>query len=263
MITSQGRALIAYGRIDDGMVALNTAAAMLAKLPEVPDLKGPFLVFQAMGLIERGRYAEARQAADEAERAIGEAKMPVDRWLPPLRRSLQLATGQAAAALHDFQAARVKRGLAAVPLATEPPKAQAESTALYLAAGQPGPAEAQARQALVALDADARASNRAPTQAQATLVLGRALVDQGRAAPALPVLQQALALARATFDPERALAVADAWIALAQCQRALGDSAASARSLAAASKIHAVQSRVGEHHLAALHDTTRPARTPP
>ena len=262
MVTSHGRALLAYGRVDDGEAALNDAAAMLARLSNVPEVKGPQLLFQAAAWIEQGRIDEATRAADEAERLLTLAHFPVDRWLPQTRRGLQLATGRAGQALSDFQASRAGRKLPIDPLPGEAPKVQAESAALNLAAGHEAAAKAQARQALAAIAADPHGTGKGPTEAQATLVLGRSLVRLGDAAAALPVLEQALVLSRAAFDPERSFAVAEAWVALAQCQRDLGDRAASARSLAAAKRIYASQSRVGEHHLAAVRDAASPGRTP-
>jgi len=119
-------------------------------------------------------------------------------------------------------------GLPMAPAPAEPIAEQAESAWLELAAGHATVAETQARQVLSSISAGKAADYQRDHAAQATLVLGQALLADGHAREALPLLEQAVALHRAVYDPQRSPAMAEAWSALADARRAAGDANATA-----------------------------------
>ncbi|WP_431261658.1 hypothetical protein ACQ859_15265 [Roseateles chitinivorans] len=102
-------------------------------------------------------------------------------------------------------------------------------------------AEAQARQALAAIERGGNADYQRDNQAAATLVLGQALLRQHQAAAAEPVLQEAVRLHRLIYDPALSPAVADALDALAQAQRALHKDAEAGRLLDQVRALRAAQ----------------------
>jgi len=226
---AHGRALVAYGRVRDGLAALDEAQAMAAKLESAPELEVPLLSFRARALVDLGRLDEARAAIERADAMVKaeDGRMP-STHVDPARRRWQVASGKAAQALADFQAARAAQKLPAVPAASEPAGDQDESAWLTLEAGDAPGAEAQARRTLAAIAAGKSADFQRDHEARATLVLGRALLREQRAAEARPVLEQAVALHRALVDTQRSPALADALAALADGLRALGDRGAAA-----------------------------------
>jgi tetratricopeptide (TPR) repeat protein len=74
-------------------------------------------------------------------------------------------------------------------------------------------------------------------EASATLVLGEALLRQERVAEARPVLERAVRLHRAIYDPEQSPSLADAWRALAACRHTQGEIGAAADASREASRI--------------------------
>ncbi|WP_139826245.1 serine/threonine-protein kinase [Derxia lacustris] len=226
---AHGRALVAYGRVRDGLAALDEAQAMAARLESAPELEVPLLGFRARALVELGRLDEAQAAIARADAIVKaeEGRMPTTH-VDPARRRWQVASGRAAQALADFQAARAAQKLPAVPAASEPVREQAESAWLALAAGNAPAAEAQARQTLAVIGAGSTADFERDHEARATLVLGQALLRQQRAAEAQPVLEQAVARWRALVDNRRSPALAEALAALADARRALGERSAAA-----------------------------------
>ena len=250
MLMAHGRALVAYGRVGEGLVALDEAQAFLARLEPPAESMASLGALRAQGLIEQGRYAEADQAIARAQSLAESDRTGQAVLVAGVRRSLQLATGQASQALRDFQAAPRPGATRGAMQAQE--QALAESAALHLATGLCEQAAVHAGQALsIAIERPFGGEPR-PTGARATMVLGLALLRQGSAVRALPVLERALELHRTVYDPDHSLALADALLALAEGQHAAGDAAAAARSTVEARRIHARHPRVGEHRLAAL-----------
>jgi len=239
MVAAHGRALIALGRIKDGLVDIERAQELASRMPDVPDLTVPLWSFRARGLLDLGRLDAARDAIQHARDIAGKGPPSLQRFVAAARRRLLVAQGDGAQALAEFSSLRAAQKLPALPTAREKPSAMAEAAWLALAAGDAGTAEVQARQALGAIDAGKSADYQRDHEALATLVLGQALLRQQRAAQARPVLERAVALHRAEYDDKLSLALAEALSALADARRALGESGSEER--AQADRIRAAQ----------------------
>jgi serine/threonine-protein kinase len=252
LVTDHARVLIAYGHVDDGLAAMDEALAMLAGIEEAPEVTAGIQLFRALGLIEQGRYAEADAAIAQAQAFYASGKLGRAPLLSVAKHALQIATGQADAALRGFQAERVGRGQSAVPTSDEPVRVLLDSAWLHLHAGQSDAAREQAEQAVAAIERHRFRAYQAELEAQATQVLGVALLRRNQIAAADVMLARSLALHRTVYDPERSLAVADVLLAHAQVQRAQGRRSDADRSIAEARRIHATHRAVGEHHLAGM-----------
>jgi serine/threonine-protein kinase len=180
---------------------------------------------RASALTELGRLGEARALLDRArslERQSHGKLSPF--WTDPAERGWLLASGRADEALAAFRT--IDAAQPPVPGTAASVSALAEAARLALETGDAAAAQAQAMQALSAINAGGVADYQRDYEARATLVIGRALLGQRRAAEALPVLEKAVELHRAEYDPDHSPAVAEAWLALAEARRALGDSRA-------------------------------------
>jgi len=216
MPLAYGRSLAAYGDATGGLAAINEALAQTEKMAKTPDtLEIPLLSIRAEALVMLGRLDEARAALDKARALADVRQLPrFYDYIDPVERRWLVASGKAAEALAAFKASGAARPAALKGRAGNV-AALVESAWLSLEAGDAAAAQAQASQSLSAIDAGGLADYQRDLQARATLVLGRALLRQQRAEEALPVLDQAVALHRAVYDPDHSPAVAEARLALA------------------------------------------------
>ena len=120
---------------------------------------------------------------------------------------------------------------------------QVEETSLLLAAGQPTAARAAATKVLEAIDRLPERRFTRDAEPQLMAVLCQALLREGRAKEALPVLQKSLALHLAQYDPVRSPFVANARRALAEALRALGDPRAAGAEQEAEEEVRRAQTR--------------------
>ncbi|HSW04801.1 serine/threonine-protein kinase [Aquabacterium sp.] len=239
ILTALGRALVSHGRVEEGLRVYTEVERLLPDLHKLPDLQGPLLAFRAEAKVALGRHAEAEALLARAQAIIEGAGTGQLRLLVLPRRALLLATGRAEQALAEFQADRIQRQLPPLPADGEPAPRLAEAARLHLALGQAAPARGYAEQALAALARDPQRRHRPLAEAQATAVLGQALLREGQAGAALPPLVRAAELHRALFDPAWSLQLAEVLKDLAAAQQATGDDAAAQRTRAAMRAIQA------------------------
>lgn len=214
------RALTAAGQAAKALEVVDRQAAAAASLPS--DLQAGRLVVRAGAWLALGRPAAAQADAERAVQLAGEHGWVVGEARQARRRAWA-ANGQAARALQDFQADRF---VAAVQGPLPALRRQAAEAALRAAAGDAAGAGQQAAAALATLAPMAERSYARLDEAELCELLGRALLQQGRAAEALAPLARAEALWR-ELQADRAdgrLAAARRW--LAQARRAAGPVAA-------------------------------------
>lgn len=252
LAATYARYLVSYGDVQQALDVVDQLPALLRGEPDSTPLRGPALVARALALADAGRYEAAAAAAEEALRLF-EASPGYDDWVQQtarVRRRIQLAMGQADAALADHQAEQAR--LAGQPVARAVPGRLLllEVAQLHAAAGNDDAARAAASAVLAGIEADPRRQLQRDAEADALFVIGTVDRRQGRWADAAERLEQSVGLMRQVYDPQRKLALADAWLSLAACQAAMGQAAEARRSLAEALAIHARHRQVGRHHLA-------------
>jgi eukaryotic-like serine/threonine-protein kinase len=250
LVAAPGRALIAYGHLQEGLAVVDEALGMLEGQADVALFRGPLLAMKGDALVELGRYAQAEPVIEQAQSLIGDSAGQA-RLVLPVRRRLWLATGRAEQALADW-AAQAAPPASADALAA--PRRLAESAQLQWAVGHLDAARAQATEVLQSLEALPTRGFARAAEAQAALVLGQVALQQGRAQEALPMLQRAAALRRAVFDPARSLALADVLTAQAACHQMLGDPAAARVAMAEVRRIHGSHPSVGSQRVTALRE---------
>jgi eukaryotic-like serine/threonine-protein kinase len=216
VLINYGRVLVAYGDAERGMAALDEARAVLP--PSATNRLSPLLSARADALVSLGRLDEA---GADVERALAlVTRAGGDRYIEAVRvvrRRYLVAAGRAQDALQDFAAHPQKAGetdTAVVKL-----RRQAEEAALLLAAGRDADARTVATNGLAALERLPERRFEGDAEARLTAVLGAALLREGRASEALPVLDKALALHVAQYDPARSPATAKVRLLLAEARR--------------------------------------------
>ena len=223
IVLEYGRNLISWGLPERGLAILDEAEALQRQIGEAPETLAVVQVFRAQGLAELGQFDAARQALARAQ--AGFAALPGSgspSTLAVLDRVLMLRSGHGAQALSQWQAQRRARQQPAEPGADEPARVQADAGRLYLAAGDAATAARLAERALRATEADPQRAWRRDLEATAAGLWGEALMHQGEAATALPLLSRAVALDRQLYAPGESLVVAYDLQHLAQAQRRLG-----------------------------------------
>ncbi|WP_377155419.1 hypothetical protein ACFJIX_25535 [Roseateles sp. UC29_93] len=226
----QARALANYGQTQAALAVSSDDVAVLGKPHPADGMDEQVLTDRAMALTSLGRLAEAQTLLERQRQATPAGKPPGRLYSLALRR-WQVQSGQAREALAGLQAQRAARKVPPAPAASEPVTEQVESAWLELNAGHLDVAQAQARQALAAIDSGWHADYQRDNQAIATLVLGQSLLQQTKAEAAVPLLQESVRLHRLLYDATQSPPVADALSALAQAQRALRNNAEADRLL--------------------------------
>ena len=206
-----GRALIAYGRPADGLAATDDDESMTIDPKLASGLDVAALADRARALTALGRLVEARAVVDRARWLLqrAEGRLAADK-VDVVERAWLVADGRAAAALAAFEAAA---GGASSTL-----QRQAEAAWLQWEAGHVEPARSQAERVLATLATDGTAAYHREEDVRASLVLGRALSTRQPDA-ARPVLEHALEVARATYDPASSAQVRTAVRALDDVRR--------------------------------------------
>ncbi len=219
MRTIEARILAAYGRADEALAETAELAAKSLDPTRVSAMELRVLDDRVIALVAAGRLDDAAAAIDRLDAL---RRQVADRFtFGPLIESTQrwrVASGRGAEALTAFEAGRVGYGLPPEPDDTSSADAHLNYATYLLAAGRPEPARVHATAALAALGRDGIIDYRRPQEARATLVLGRALLATGHPDEACPVLEHAVELHRAVFDPDHSGEVADAERARASCR---------------------------------------------
>ena len=215
VMVNYGLTLVAYGDAERALRILDEARALLPQ--DLPDRMVPLLAARADALVALGRLGEA---GADVERALATVPRGADRSINAVhaaRRRYWVATGRPEQALQDFRDHPQKPGetnTVQVRL-----RRQAEEAELLLAAGHEADARAVTTDALAALARLPERRFKRDAEARLTAVQGHALLHEDRVAEALPVLERALALHLAHFDPKHSPATAKVRLALAEAQR--------------------------------------------
>ncbi|MBK1714252.1 protein kinase domain-containing protein [Rubrivivax gelatinosus] len=216
VMANYGRTLVAYGDAARGLAALDEARALLPRA--TTERMGPLLAARADALVALGRLDEARADVERALATTARAGGATVEAVRAVRRRYWLAAGRPEQALQDFRDHPQQAGETdTAPLRL---RRQAEEAQLLLAAGRDAEARSVATAGLAALDRLPERRFFGVAEAQMTAVLGQALLREGRAAEALPVLQKSLTLHLVQYDPVHSPAVANARRALAEAEDA-------------------------------------------
>ena len=215
VLVNYGRTLVAYGDVQRGLAAIDEARALL---PQGSTGRiEPLLVARADALIALGRLDEAGADVERAFANVPGGVESIPDSMRATRRRYWVAAGRPEQALQDFKDHPQKPGetdTAQVKL-----RRQAEEGELLLAAGHEADARTVATTGLAALARLPERRFERDAEARLTAVLGQALLHEDRVAEALPVLERALALHLAHFDPKHSPATAKVRLALAESQR--------------------------------------------
>jgi len=209
-----GRTLVAYGDAARGLEVLDEARA---HLKQVSSRLAPLLAARADALVALHRLPEA---GADLERAIEMMPGTSDRIVEgvrAVRRRYWVAAGKAEEALQDLAANPLKADEINTPIKLL--RRQAEEAALLLAAGHDSAARATAAGVLATIKRLPERRFFGEAEARMTAVVGQALMHENRVAESLPILQKALALHLAEYDPAHSPATAKVRLALAEAQR--------------------------------------------
>ena len=232
--------LRAYGRTRDALALTDddpalTVSGEAASGLDMEVLSGRAQAFTALGMLD-----EARTLLDRSHALLRQSggRLSPDSTARAERRWL-VASGRGVQALADYRAARIARQLPMSPDADSSVADLTESAWREFEAGQPLAAEAQAVLALAKIVKGGDVAYQRDQEASATLVLGKALLRQQRTAEASPVLERAVTMHRAIYDPDQSPLLSEAWRALAACREDQGAVRAAADAAREAGRIEA------------------------
>ena len=197
VMVNYGRTLVAYGDAERGLKAIDEARALLPRASE--DRAGLLLDGRADALIQLGRLDEARADLDRALAAASRAGGRAMDAVRAVQRRYWVATGRAEQALQDFNDRPPKAG--ETDTAQSRLRRRAEEAELLLACKRSADALTAATDGLAALARLPERRFERDAEARLTAARGQALLQEGRVAEALPVLERALALHQAQYDP--------------------------------------------------------------
>ncbi len=232
MTMLEARALLNFGRPAQAAQQADRVAAMGA-LASLPSNVLVVAVIAARARSEMGLDVQAEQRLEEARRDMSEADLSSPNMVAIWQRA------KLALALARLDATAARAALAEI-------KTDAAGTLAELALldGEPEGAERSAREALAKgprVDVTETASLEA--------VLGRALLAQGRAREAMPLIVDALSIRERVLDRETSPLVAQGIAARGEALRQLGDIAAARQQLARAEAIHRRHPSLAAYHL--------------
>jgi len=236
----------AAGLLNDGRVeeALDRADADVASIRARGAEGLPFagvLRLSALADATLGRHAEAQRALDEAlkvSNAAGGMGAGVAGNLLTLdQASLQLARGDAAAALATLAHVTPPRDAATMPFVSDTTLASILSARALLMQGRVDDARAAAQRARDAIAAAPVPAYFPVLEAEAALRLGQAQQRLGDLAGARASLERAVALRRENDDPDWSPWLAESEVALADCLLDLHDAAQARTLLQSAARI--------------------------
>jgi eukaryotic-like serine/threonine-protein kinase len=241
------RALILYGRFEEGLATLQTIDEMRRHLETRADLKASLLERRAEGLLRLGHYGDAERLLDEASSIrtrVGQEHTSHFNANALLRTQVLMFRG-------EFSAAR-QALLAFSPEQSAPGTVSRERldllvarSELDLADGRSESALATATETLALIAASPTRQYQTLWEARGALVAGRAYLLEHRPQLALPQLLRSVELSRQLYDPERSPELSDAQIALANCYLALDQLDQSRSLLSGAEAIQATHRELG------------------
>ena len=237
--TRYAQMLLYYGRAQDALAATDGDASLtLGPQSEASDLDLTNLNVRAWALTDLGRLKDAREVLDRSHSLLKHANgrlssTPTGR----AERHWLVASGRAAEALADLQASRLAAKQPATPDANAPLQHLTESALFQEEAGHAAVAEKLARAALATIAAGGAVKYQQDREARATFVLGKALMLQQRVDEARPLLERAVSLHLAVYDPQHSRLLADAWRTLAACRKLQGDARGAAQATREAVRI--------------------------
>lgn len=244
------RALILYGRFEEGLATLQTVLEMRRHLETRADLQASLLERRAEGLLRLGHYAEAERLLDEASglrKRVGQEHTSHFNANTLLRSQALMFRG-------EFDAAR-QTLLAFSPEPAAPGAVSRERldllvarSELDLAAGRSESALATAKETLALIAASATRQYQTLWEARGALVAGRAYLLQHQPQQALPQLLRSVELSRQLYDPQRSPELSDAQIALANGYLALNQLNESRSLLSAAAAVQATHRELGPQY---------------
>jgi len=213
-----GRSLVAYGDVTRGLAVLDPSLATAA--PGAMNWSAQFWAAHADALLALNRPDEAFIDVERSIATLSPAGDPkIVQAVQATRRRYWVAVGKAEEALQDFLASPPKADETTTPYTVM--RRRAEEAFLQLAAGQATAARTTASGTLAAIERLPERRFTRDVEAQMTAVLGQALLRDGLAAEALPVLEQALFVHLAAFDPGHP-AIAKLRVEIAEARRRSG-----------------------------------------
>ena len=260
-------ALLYYGHVEETLDAIRTADRLWHAQGGV-DRDARMLAYTALAQGERGDFARAHEALDRREALLRtQAATRTNRRNEGvvLQIQLLLAEGRAADAAKAFESLALVPGMGgnAANLSLSRPLLEGR---VLLANHDVEGAKRAGDLALALLDKNPRRATMGANDMWAQRIVGEALHRSGQAAQALPFKRRALELAQSLYDPKLGLRLAEAQLALAECELDLGQHSAAVALRNQARAIHAAHPEVGPQHRAALrtldarlaaHKTTR------
>ncbi|KNZ31465.1 MAG: hypothetical protein AD742_15740 [Methylibium sp. NZG] len=219
-----GQALVAMGRLSEGLTALDLAVEQVARLQDAADIAPRIAAWRAMAWVRAQRLRDAELALASIDFELANRQMRSPPQVEQARREIQLARGRGSDALAGWRAERKAAGRTEVPDARKEPVAAVESARLVRASGDSATALAQAQAVIAAFDERAASGTpwRGATPAIAWQVAGEALLQLGRHREAAEALEQAAALLRPHVDTSRSLQLASLLGSLADAAKRTG-----------------------------------------
>jgi serine/threonine protein kinase len=255
-VIAYGRALIDYGRIEEGLEVFGQAEAMRADLP--PSLSNTNLRIdeeRGAGLIETGRYAEAEALLNKAaakQRQQNRKDTPGYNRNLAIRAHLLNVTGrgdEALKILEEYWIPPIPPGRVSRPKLEE----LILRSEISLSRDDFNSASNLAAEAQALIASSPNRPWLALWEARAALAEGRAKLHGGNAHEALPLLEKAVTLRTGLLDAASP-ALADADIALSNCYLDLRGISKASMMLGRAKAIQRVHAVLGEHYRKPLRD---------
>jgi tetratricopeptide (TPR) repeat protein len=242
--------LLQYGRVEDGLTPLTESVETTRRVKRAGTRNfADALALGSEGETTLGNYTKAEAMLREASAiharlgstsASGQLNTTQLMWA-----KLLISTGRANEAAKSLRDLNVKPaasgGLSSAWLGVSAALAEAA-----VAVGEYDAAIRQAGEVRKAIEASPLRPYLKRYEAQAALQEGRGLLQSGRAADALPLLQRAVQLGSEVYDPDRSPVLADSQVALASCLLESGRRDQARALLAQARAIYSTHPALGE-----------------
>jgi len=252
-----GLGLTIRGRPEEGLGPIQRSVAVYRRAGLTGDRTfAGLLDGQALCEVELGHYANAERVLEEST-AIDErngglfAGLAYQSFVP--RTNLLIADGRAEEAVRMLDGFASRSGSSGEMSSTRMPFALARADTELVLGHYARAIEAAATVRGVVGHSSSR-THLKRYESVAALTEGKALVGSGQPVQALPLLERAAYLASETYEPETSLALADAQVALADCQARMGNLAEAQRLMANVRSIHSRHSSVRAPSVRALHE---------
>jgi tetratricopeptide (TPR) repeat protein len=204
----------------------------------------PRIETQAALLSKMGLYEQAQALFDETLSHLGNSDT-ASHW--EARVELLLATGQLAVLQKQFPTSETDT-------ASADTKRHLLLAQIALAANDPSESQRHARQALEQIQTSAQRDFHRDWEAQVQQILGQTLLAMKQPQQALIHLEQATEIFQTLLDPQCSPELADAIIAIGQCQLLLDQPDLAQDQLTRAQAIHATHSLLGDQYRRPLAD---------